>query len=53
VEVGFIVAHVGRENVSRRSIGADALWFGDHIAFPYDYITQYRTSGNAISAGRS
>jgi probable F420-dependent oxidoreductase len=51
VEVGFIVPHVGRDNVSRRSIdatcdvaeefGADALWFGDHIAFPYDYLTPY------------
>jgi hypothetical protein len=41
MEVGFIVPHVGRDNVSRKSIdatcdvaeglGADALWFGDHI----------------------
>jgi probable F420-dependent oxidoreductase len=51
MDVGIIVPHVGRDNVSKRSIdamcvvaeelGADALWFGDHVAFPYNFTTPY------------
>ena len=46
MEVGFVIPHIGRDvSVSvidttcavAEELGADALWFGDHVVFPYDY----------------
>ena len=50
MEVGFVIPHIGRDvSVSvidttcavAEELGADALWFGDHIVFPYDYQSAY------------
>jgi probable F420-dependent oxidoreductase len=50
MEVGFVIPHIGRDVSTSvidttcamtEELGAYALWFGDHIVFPYDYQSVY------------